>query len=303
MLRGRFSNLVFLALFAVVIVLGFGCGDEPPVPLGSKLSVPPRFTYPLEIGNRWSYNGVFTMINCEPDTACSLEHYSAHFTSVVEIESVDTFMDTLETYKFHETLTEHRYDTVPNGETVYHTYNYFRNASDGFYWHASSGPNTRVSPVKLHPDVLFLFRGQRYSTIQEIFQKIERTPRLAGVAADTPNYNDPPPLCLRYPLAVGSQWSFREDCDPWCMDKKILSWKSISVFMQEFDCYDIRWLWDMDDDGQWDDDIERHDYLAEIGLVTRATIFRDIVATTVTGDTLGIFDVWEAFYLTDYHLE
>ena len=302
MLHSRFNSVVILILSAVVMVLSFGCADERPTPLGGKFSVPPRFVYPLEIGNRWEYTGVFTMINCEPDSVCSLGYYYVLLSSVVEIESVDTLLDTLETYVFHETLTEHRGDTV-SGDESYHTYNYFRNTPDGFYWQASSGINTRISPIKPHPDVFFLFRGQRYGSVREIFQTIEKTIRVARVAPYSLDYNDPPPVSLRYPLAVGSQWSFRADCDPWCMDKKIISWKSLSVVAEEFSCYDIQWLWDMEDDGQWDDDIERHDYLAEIGLVARETIFRDIIATTVTGDTLGIFDAWEAFYLTDYQVE
>jgi len=253
------------------------------------------FFYPLTIGNRWEYAGEMYFINFRPD---SLKRYigadTIPETSVVEITGLETLLDTIVTHVFHETLTL-RDDT-------FHTDTYFGETEEGLYYYAySSPPYTKVTPLKIKPNGYFYFKGRRFNTVQEIFSLIKEGVEAFAKRSNGIIYENPPLKSLQYPLEVGSQWTYREPGNPLHMDKRISVRQNISVPAGDFDCFEIQWLYDIDEDGQWDDDIELFDYMSTTGLIKRSITIRDLIY--IDYEVGGMVDWSEEFVLTGYQVE
>lgn len=247
------------------------------------------FVYPLSVGNRWQYSGRYFYSNVQPDSLLPMFSDTLFSTSTVEITGLDTLFDTTEVYVFHE-----RYgwilDTVDSDA-------YFKNLGDGFYYYGATSMNY-VAPLKPHPFANFSFRGHRFHDICELFEMIEGrrpVPKPTGGAVE---YHDPPLKSLAYPLRTGCRWTFREPAEPWRIDKLIGNWRSIEVPAGRFGCFPVRWLHEMDNDRQWDIDIEFYDYISQVGLVKRAITIRGITLTSpVSPDSIGTADVTTEYTL------
>jgi hypothetical protein len=93
---------------------------------------------------------------------------------------------------------------------------------------------------------------------------------------------------------VGSQWTYRSDYNPWRIDKTVIGRKTIYVDIGAFYCYHIKWLYDFNHDGRWDDDIWIDDYISDEGLIKREISFVDVIFTDESGNDVGSFDmIWE----------
>ncbi len=105
-------------------------------------------------------------------------------------------------------------------------------------------------------------------------------------------------------MVVGKQWVYRDvDLgDEWDMDKKIIKIEEITVPVGKYNCFKIKWFWDIDDNGIWDTEISGYDYLAPIGYLKREFNFFGIIRMNERGDTLGTFDLRETYELIDYHI-
>ena len=113
---------------------------------------------------------------------------------------------------------------------------------------------------------------------------------------------DPPIREIAYPLEIGRKWTYRSTDwgHPWLMEKQIIDDITITVPAGQFDCYLIRWLWDTDNDGEWDTDIDGYDYISSIGTVRRVFYFYDILVTNYELDSLGTFDFATEYELIDF---
>jgi hypothetical protein len=59
----------------------------------------------------------------------------------------------------------------------------------------------------------------------------------------------------------------------------------------------------MDEDGEWDNDIEILDYLSAVGIVKRRILLRGIVITSYDDpNPIGTYDYKEEYRLTNYEV-
>jgi hypothetical protein len=252
------------------------------------------FIYPLQIGNRWDYSGSMVFFNFQPDSLGDFFPDTFYASSTVEILRRETLHDTLETYVFHETFTLHGYG-------VYHSENYFNNWSDGFYNFASYGVNDQLTPLKPGHQPSVYFKGRYFNTVREVFDWLKTGIESQARLVDSLEYEDPPLRCLAYPLTVGAQWTYRYPGNPWHMEKAVIGRANQTVPAGDFDCFEIQWLYDLNDDGTWDDDIDIFDQISQIGLVKRSITIRGIVLEDPwSPEPLGYFDAKEEYVLTDY---
>ncbi|MFQ6618789.1 MAG: hypothetical protein ACE5QV_08895, partial [Fidelibacterota bacterium] len=70
-----------------------------------------------------------------------------------------------------------------------------------------------------------------------------------------------------------------------------------------FYCFKIQRLFDFDNDGEWDNDIELFDYISDKGLIKRYFFLKDLIVTNERGDPIGKMDGKIVSQLIDFHLE
>jgi hypothetical protein len=127
---------------------------------------------------------------------------------------------------------------------------------------------------------------------------MERALPLNKILADTIIFEDPPVLTLKYPITIGSQWTYRYDYHPWRIDKRVVGREDIHLNIGTFNCYHIQWLYDFDHDGNWDEDIWIDDYICEKGMIKRTFSFIGVYYSDENGNVLGSFDMTQEYRLT-----
>ncbi len=257
------------------------------------------FVLPLAIGNRWDYSRTFYACNFDPDSLADLYGDTIYGSSTTEITGLDTLYDSLETYMFHTSWIE---NGSGNDFVVYRN-----NITDGLYSYAYEqgfwvGPPT----VKLSEGMYLEFMGFRFRSFDELRNTFySRLDVPMSRSLDTIIYEEPPVRELAYPLEIGQRWVYRDmdNGDPMDMEKEVVDYLNVGSPADEFECFKVRWFWDINDDGEWDTGIDGYDYLSAVGYVEREFRFYDIIVTGVMGDTLGTFDWVDEYVLTEYQLE
>lgn len=287
--KSRFlKKLTFCVVLSVLI--GSACENKPS--LG-------QFQFPLEIGNSWKYARHFTPHNWESNGGEYQHIDSAFDTSYTEVISLDTLTYSAPTYKLETAW-------YCNGDTG-HSTDYIGNNDSGLYRYAYSG-GSWVGPPKINSidHGKIIFKGKTYSDYNQLLNNMLFSAKGCIVTGAAFNQTDEthPIKALIYPLIVGKQWVYRDADlgDPWDMDKKIMKIDEISVPAGKFDCFKIKWFWDIDDDGQWDTDINGYDYLTPNGYLKREFNFEGVIRTSETGDTLGTYDSKDIYELIHYQI-
>jgi hypothetical protein len=139
-----------------------------------------------------------------------------------------------------------------------------------------------------------------FRSYRELSQYIQNLVPNYGVSSDSIIFEDPPVRCLEYPLRVGAQWTYREAGNPWHMDKKVLRKRRFEVEAGDFSCFEIRWLYDFDNDGSWDEDIWITDYMSSIGLVDRRIFVGGSAESDEYGNELGFIDSFDEYELLSH---
>jgi hypothetical protein len=229
------------------------CGHDSSLDPGDN-----DFTYPIRLGNHWEYQRTF---NSYSDS--SFWQYDTVVTSTVEMKiiSKEVFFDSVDVYLFQESLTE---TNRPTFESV----TYYNNTENGLYFYAYRGPGY-VIPKPI-PTGKIVFKGIIFNSLQEITQTISLALNKRENLADSLYFETPPIQSLKYPIEVNSQWTYRYPRNPWHIEKKIISKEPINVPAGNFECYKIQWLYDMDHNGEWDEEIIFYDYLSSKGLIKRS---------------------------------
>lgn len=80
---------------------------------------------------------------------------------------------------------------------------------------------------------------------------------------------DPPLVVFRYPLNVDAQWTYRQAGEPWRIDKRVSALgpaEPDSLGLR--DCVALDWFFDLDRDGNWDEDLSLSTTCDAKGLVS-----------------------------------
>ncbi len=273
-----------------------GATAESPI---FSFSTAATFTFPITVGNRWEYRRLQYNTNFSPESLASMYGDTITGAGTTEILTVATLLDSLELYMFHTTWT--------NGQFGDYSDMYRRNLSDGLYEYAYTSSGTSVYPPKKPqaPSYHFQFKGRIFDNLNDLAAAFCDDLPAASKSTDDPHYEPHPIQELEYPLQTGNRWAYRRTDlgDPWDMDKEIVGAVDMPVPAGDFDCYQIQWYWDIDDNGQWDTDIAGEDFICAGGTVRRTFHFYDIFVYDNMMNPLGSFDMVDDYQLTDYEIK
>lgn len=283
---------------------------------GSQLS--PNLVFPLAISCTWDFERRFwSSSDISSDYSIPDVFYDtiAGFGSS-EVYRLDTLANSVETFVVRTSWEED--DGLSGGVSEAWIGNVLdgrRESDNGLftyaYRNAFIGLVPKTTPV---PSYYIEFKGLRFANQHEVSAWLrDQTGSLSGLAAgaatrDDIHYEDPPIRELAYPIEAGKRWTYRsaELGHIWDMEKEVMAIEPVSVPAGDFECYKIRWYWDIDGDGEWDEDIRGYDYITSIGNVRRRFEGNNWLMIYADGagnvDTLGVYDWVDEYYLTEFHV-
>jgi len=241
------------------------------------------FRYPLHVGDCWVYdtNWSFYYYPDASDTVLT-EVFPSH--STVEVIRTDTLLQSMPVYVFQEILYEQLY------QRSFQSISFYNSQSDGFFLYAYRlPPNDKVLPKGSYPTARS-FRYHLSTTMLPMIEPIWGRTVGTSTVTDSLIFENPPVQVLPYPIGPGLQWKVRRFDGSFRLDKRVISKELVTVPAGDFECYKIQWLYDMDGDGKWDEDVIAYDYISDQGLIRRIWKWRNNTWTGAAGDTLGTFE-------------
>ena len=280
------SARFFIAWLILVPVFALNCTRDKNPFKSEDCSV---MLYPTQVGNHWEYERIFTYaeLNSDPTAENPCVLGTKRGTVHMNIAKVETFDDSVVTYHFLETLIM--------DEGTYIDDSYYINDTNGLYLYAYR--NVGWAIPKRAPLSGILFDDRIFSDAREITRYLTKTYPATHSKSDSITFEDPPVLSLSYPYIKGKQWIYRSSQNPWRIDKKVLLPEVIEVPAGKFSCVKIQWLYDRDENGQWDSDIYFCDYLCEQGLVKRSILFKNLKLLGQDGEIICSTDNKDEFSL------
>jgi len=258
-----------------------------------------EFIYPLTAGNSWDYSREWNLY-FYPDSTVEDPVYEDTLTISADVSVTITgevsLNDTLDAVEFHTTETVHG-ETEPNIGLQY-----YNNNKDGLYEYAYKSVGPVILP-KIRQAESIVFKGMNFEDFRHLSNFVQQLTPNARVVSDSLYYENPPVKSLQYPLEIDAQWIFREDNNPWRMDKKVIDRKNVELDIGTFDCYEVKWLYDLDHDGIWDEDIWITDLISTKGLIQRNVSILRIKEVTINGATGRLFDLVDVYSLTGLSVE
>lgn len=249
------------------------------------------FQYPLVIGASWTYAGQFILFNFDPGSLGARSGDTLHRASLVEVAALDTVPSGTEVYRLHEILTEY--------DEIFESCSYYENRKKGLFYHGTTS-QPHVAPVPFVAGHTLALKGKRFASLELLVGYFYRDVRPAGLACGIDTvFHDPPLKSLQFPMRVGSQWTYRPPGNPWLIDKRINSEGPVEVPAGSFQAYEVQWLYDIDEDGSYDEQIDLRDQISYEGLLDRTLLITGIVMMDESGDTLGTFDIMDKWELTE----
>jgi hypothetical protein len=188
---------------------------------------------------------------------------------------------------------------------------WYRNTADGLYKYAigfAGGP--LASPKRATAaGAVYRFKGWSFSSSGEITNFIagDLSPFSAkqiAASAGIITYN-PPRVIYRYPYKAAAIWDvINSIADSIRIAKQYVNKESITTPGGIFECYKVKWFWDLNHDGIWDTDQEGYDWVSPThGLVKRQLIWRNFEETAISNDASNTVVVIAKFDLVeDYTL-
>lgn len=277
---------VFLVTTACFLFLLCEKDDNPFLPKEEG------FVYPAAVGTGWEYDRVISRFNYRPFTKKAAQVIDTTITFDVSV--VITRMGSIGAYGeapvFEEQLSSQ--DGLTDVSETFYT-----NLDSGLYMLAYRGPSHMIP--KSNRTAHFGFKGIHFDRVDEIASFLLASHSMALHKNDTLIIEDPPIRSLAYPLDVGSEWVYRRSQAPWPINKRVTRTDTVDVPAGLFFCYEIQWLFDINNDDAWDEDILFHDFIDSHGLIKRTILFKDVIIIGEEGpEPLGLCDVKDESVLT-----
>ncbi len=238
--------------------------------------------YPVAVNNRWEYRREVDVQ--EP----RVSYY------VVEVTGTDPAWAYQPAFVFNERFAEFDLTGCDSGNAYYY------HCDSGLYLldiDASGGS----LPVSASDGNAYRFKGRQYDSVDRLLTAV-RTASLGGEVGRAGSTVDVSPrLGLKYPIETGASWVC-EDSDVRRLAKEVTDYEIIDVPSGRFGCFVVRWFYDMDVDGEYDDDIVYCDYIGEHGLVRRSIKLYGVEITDPLGHVIDVVDVTDEYELVAYRL-
>jgi hypothetical protein len=254
--------------------------------------------YPLSKGNYWNYHRTFqfpnlpagAFVHSMTDTIIS-EYYT------VECLGKESLVGLFNTFL----LIVKSNDSIQTVPTIWGK-SYYANEKDGLYLYGYTG-NSLSMPKNARPTIKF--KETYYQNIDNLLSQLSIDPFFPGLKSLDSLYLEIPPVkILEYPMRTNAFWIMRESGapSPYKIAKKILGHRLVTVKAGIFNAYQVNFLYDMDGDGEWEKDISMVDDYADIGLVRRTFVIKDVKLIDEFGNVIGIFDLWDKYELINYQV-
>ncbi len=291
------TNHILIILFLLLLIISCKEDDNP------ITTDEDQFLYPMEVGNKWEYDRHFAMFNFRPIDSLDYPRYddSIHYYSkiVVEVVREETILDTVEAFVFQSS--ESSSLSIQN----FWSEHYYANRKDGLflYGYKLTGGGVNGLP-KITNSEKIVFKGKEFNSVDEIIQTLDLIlPKVYNIYSDSIYYEDPPIKVLKYPFETANEWIYRPPNQPFAISKRVLGKENMELFSRTFVCSKIEWLYDLDSNDEWDEEISVIDFVADEGLIKRTFFVKDLVITTVASpDSNGYFDSSEEIILTNTNL-
>ncbi len=249
------------------------------------------FTYPVAQGYQWQYQREIEQINADsadasPQRILIDTVFSAFTDQVVLRDSMDAFL-----------LTIH---SASNPDVM--SYNYYQQKSDGLFLVAYRDANALIVLPKTAGQTHILFKGRSYANIGQLVNVL-LNPSSMMKTSDSLYFEDAPVQAYKYPLKVGAQWTYRQYGHPFRIEKRIVDTETIATPAGSFHCFKIQFLYDMDQDQQWDEDLGITDLVAKEGIIKRSVVIKGVKQFDEEGNLIDQYDFHETYTLIEYELK
>ena len=118
------------------------------------------------------------------------------------------------------------------------------------------------------------------------------------ISPDSLYVEQPTKIVLKYPLTAGMEWKYSERNKPRRANKRVLGETDVKTFAGTFTAVPVQWLVDFDGDGDFDNNIEYIDYIANEGLVKRSFLINNLPIVDDDGTIIGLYDYLDVSVLT-----
>jgi hypothetical protein len=274
----RAKVLMFTSLLMAV-----SCKDDPGGPGGGS---PWLIQYPLEVGRQWDYNRVIIWDNIRILDSSSYTPLDTVMFSVC-VNTTRTLMLPSDTTGSGDSVLVTEFRTVSGEPLSPESFDYYEQSAGALLLHGYIGASV-TTPRYASWDLSCSLNGINFSSIHEL------TDFLLG-RRDTEGEitrEFPPLTALAYPLIPENSWTYRSEQNPFRLDKVVLSVKDSLIDHRLRRVTIIEWLWDLDRNGIWDDNITMKDYFSSQGLFRRVLDIKDILITGSSGpDPIAIADL------------
>jgi len=258
-------------------------------------------SYPAQVGNRWEYRrtGYFHNIRLV-DTTVVFIFDTIRATSIVEIIAQTNLPanpgsgDFVTVSVFRQIENE----VSPPGPPIV-SYAYLQMAQNVLWMHGYAG-GTLAVPRPHNDNASVVLNGQTFASIDEMIEVL--TWSIFEVTQDTIQREIPPLKSIQYPLQNGRQWTFRPAGRPWRIDKRTGPLRIGTRAGATVRYHELRWLYDIDGNGQWDQNIMLTDEVSSKGLVNRRIDIMDFQLIGPGGEPLGYFDFRDEYTITSMHV-
>ena len=272
----KMTTIKRILIFLGIILLTFSCQ------IWEKDNM--DFTYPLETGRTWTYQREWILTNFDSDSLEQIFGYSESYETTSTVTGPQTLNDSIDVIG------------LLAGDRTY----YYKKETDGLYlvgYNMNSGE--LVIPKNTQKDGIII-NGVYFNSIEQLFDILQYPFSLMKPTTDSIYIEENPKKVLEYPLKDAGMWCYREDYKPFRIDKQIIGTDTISIGTSTFNCYHIKWNYDIDADGITDDNIYIDDYISKEGLIKRTISVLNMINQNAFGDTLGTYDSFDYYTLKNY---
>ncbi len=250
-------------------------------------------SYPIQVGNQWTYNRLYYTHNFRPIDSTYQFHPDSFSNTLTMNVTRQLLIPRLPgTTQDHILATEFR---SMESDLSTPSYLYYTQAS-GLLLLQGYVRGSPIQPVPEGPRHAYRLGNRTFRSLREMIGFLEE-PLSAG-ATDSIHREYPPLTSITYPLTTGDQWTFRPQGRPWSIDKRTGSSRWDAQLRLWY--YEVRWLYDFNGDGEWDENISITDRISAKGVLSRTLDFLNLLVTTENNPDgyVGYVDVRDEYTVT-----
>lgn len=264
------KNTRLIAAATIIIVLFATCKKDNDIVSGGTPAAG-NGIYPLVIGHSWKYYREFHFIDDSTLTD-----------SLMAFDYIIKRVDRNEMLTNGDLTFAIEYEDSTNATIT--------NVGTGFYYINSTGlynpayiygTNSQVYLSQPAP-ILYRVGEMEFHSLADLFNTLTN-----GMtrATDSIIFDTPPRWTIKNPLVLNELWTYITY--PWLIKKKYIGDETVHTTFGNFSCRKIEWLYDINNDGTWDD-IHVWQYISPTKGMLKETFSVAGIWTYSNGDTLGI---------------